>query len=91
MPRSQTTKKSKSAKKSRSTTKPHSAHLTKLVAKDANFKTLVAKYGMPRGPKDCTELNPNDICMVTDCVDGKRIVMRCDGNGACTRYSEEPC
>lgn len=67
------------------------SHLTRLAAADPKFKTLVAKYGRPRGPKDCTELNPGDVCMVTDCVDGKRIVMRCDGTGGCTSYSEEAC
>lgn len=67
------------------------SHLTRLAAADPKFKTLIAKYGMPRGPKDCTELNPGDVCMVTDCVDGKRIVMRCDGTGGCTSYSEEAC
>ena len=73
----------------RSTTK--TAHLTKLAKADPKFKALVNKYGTPRGPKDCTELNPGDVCMVTDCVDGKRIVMRCDGSGGCTNYSEESC
>jgi hypothetical protein len=68
------------------------AHVTKLAKTDPKFKKLVTKYGMPQaGPKDCTELNENDVCMMTACNNGKRIVMRCDGSGGCTRYSEEPC
>jgi hypothetical protein len=68
-----------------------SSHVTRLIKSDAKFKALIKQYGMPRAAKDCTELNKGDICMVTDCVDGKRIVMRCDGSGGCTDYSEEPC
>jgi hypothetical protein len=70
---------------------PHSRHLNELVKKDPKFKALVAKHGMPRGPKDCTEMNPGDICMVSNCVDGKRIEMRCDGSGGCTDYKVVPC
>ncbi len=81
--------------RTRVTKRSHSAtrraNLTKLAKADRKFKALVSTYGVPRSPRDCTELSPGDICMVTDCVNGKRIVMRCDGSGGCTKYSEEPC
>jgi len=76
--------------RSRSSSGSHSHHLKALVKKDPEFKALVAKHGMPRGPKDCTEMNPGDVCMVSNCVDGKRIEMRCKG-GACTDYKVVPC
>lgn len=69
----------------------HAHHLKKLAEADPHFKALVGKFGMPRATKDCSEMNPGDPCMVTDCVDGKRIVMKCDGSGGCTRYSVEEC
>jgi hypothetical protein len=68
------------------------AHLEMLLKSDLKFKQLVEKYGMPKaGPKSCTELEPGDVCMETDCVDGKKLVMTCDGSGGCTRYSEVSC
>jgi hypothetical protein len=69
----------------------HVTHVNRLIKSDTKFKALVKQYGKPRATKDCTELSKGDICMVTDCVDGKRIVMRCDGSGGCTDYSEESC
>jgi hypothetical protein len=68
------------------------AHLMKLTKSDPKFKKLVAKYGMPQtGPKSCTELNEGDVCMETECVNGKKIVMKCDASGGCTQYSEVAC
>jgi hypothetical protein len=69
------------------------SHVTKLLQNDAKFKTLAAKYGRPRvrGPKNALGSNPGDICMMTECYKGKRIVMRRDNSGNCTRYSEEAC
>jgi hypothetical protein len=62
-----------------------------LIENDAQFRSLVAKFGVPKKVADCTELNENDICMQTECYQGQRIVMRCNGAGACDRYSEEAC
>jgi hypothetical protein len=70
----------------------HHAHLMALTKTDTKFKSLVAKYGMPQpGPKSCTELNEGDICMETKCFNGKKIIMKCDGSGGCTQYSEVAC
>jgi hypothetical protein len=69
------------------------SHVTKLLQSDPEFKTLVAKYGRPRvrGRTSSLGFNPGDICMMTQCYQGKRIVMRRDNAGNCTRYSEEAC
>ena len=68
------------------------AHLETLLKTDLKFKALVDKYGLPQaGPKSCTELNEGDVCMETLCRNGMKLVMRCDGSGGCTNYSEEPC
>jgi hypothetical protein len=62
-----------------------------LVESDSEFRSLVATYGVPKKIKDCTELNEDDICMQTECYQGFRIVMKCNGNGACVKYSREEC
>jgi hypothetical protein len=62
-----------------------------LIENDAQFRSLVATFGVPQKVADCTELNENDICMQTECSQGFRIVMRCNGNGACDRYAQEAC
>lgn len=67
------------------------ADVTRLIKTDSKFKALTKKYGLPRAPKDCTELNKGDVCMVTDCVDGKRMVIKCNGSGGCDDYHEEDC
>ena len=67
-------------------------NIRELLETDREFKALVDKYGTPESVgKDCTELKPGEICMQTDCVDHKRIVMRCDGSGGCTVYALEDC
>lgn len=69
------------------------SHVTKLLQEDSKFKSLVTKYGRPRvrGSKSVLGNNPGDICMMTECYKGKRIVMRRDKSGGCTIYSEEDC
>jgi hypothetical protein len=69
------------------------SHVTKLLQSDRKFKSLVTKYGRPRvrGPKNIRGIKAGDICMMTECYRGKKIVMRRDRNGNCTEYSEEPC
>ena len=62
-----------------------------LIENDAEFRDLVATFGTPQKIKDCTELNEDDICMETKCYQGYRIVMKCNGNGGCVRYSREKC
>jgi hypothetical protein len=73
--------------------------ITKLIETDAKFRALVKKYGRPRvrgskkapASKNVFAKGGNDICMMTNCYRGKRIVMRRDASGGCTRYSEEDC
>jgi hypothetical protein len=67
------------------------AFLTNLSKSDAKFKKLVGQYGLPEPVSGASGKNPGDICMETDCVDGKKIVMRRDKSGDCTEYSEEDC
>lgn len=62
-----------------------------LVETNSAFRALVATYGVPHKVADCTELNEDDICMQTECYQGYRIVMRCNGSGGCVRYSREAC
>jgi len=61
------------------------------MARDEKFKALVEKYGEPKaGPKTCDQLNEGDICMETDCYQGKKLVMKCKGR-ECVDYSEVNC
>jgi hypothetical protein len=62
-----------------------------LLLQNPEFKALVDKHGKPKpGPKTCDQLNDGDICMETDCNNGKKIVMKCRGN-ECVDYSEVDC
>lgn len=69
-----------------------SAQMQELIGADPNFRSLVSIYGQPAVTGgDCSTKKPGDICMESDCVDGKKIVMRCDESGDCTVYEEVPC
>jgi hypothetical protein len=87
----------KAARKTARSTPAHVTHINALAAANPAFKALVAKYGVPKPMAGSTALKPvvtesaNAICMETDCVDGKKIVMRRNSAGDCTEFSEVPC
>lgn len=63
-----------------------------LIRVDPDFARLVQIYGRPTRIKDCTiDGNPGDICMVGNCVNGKRLVLKCDDTFGCTIREEIPC
>jgi hypothetical protein len=68
------------------------AQMQQKIAADSTFKSLVDTYGQPKtSGGDCTTKQAGDICMESDCVNGKKIVMKCDGSGGCTDYEEVDC
>jgi hypothetical protein len=64
-----------------------------MIATDRAFAALVQVHGVPVAVVDCTAAssNPGDICMEGNCVNGKKLVMRCDQNNGCTVYDTVPC
>ena len=89
-------KKTPSKKAAAGRAKPaHVRHIEGLAKADPKLKRLVAKYGVPKpiakAAFAAAAVRPGDICMETDCVDGKKIVMRRDNSGNCTEYSEVDC
>jgi hypothetical protein len=64
-----------------------------LIANDARFADLVQVHGRPIAVVDCTApvSKEGDICMEGNCVNGQKLVMRCDANNACTVYETVPC
>ena len=63
-----------------------------LIASDGTFANLVQVHGTPVAVKDCTvDGQPGDICMEGNCVNGKKLVMRCDNSNGCTVYDTVPC
>jgi len=85
----------KSGRKTARRTPAHVKHINALAKADPAFKRLIAKYGMPKPTVMQAHVaslaNAGEICMETDCVDGKKIVMRRGATGDCTEFSEVPC
>lgn len=69
------------------------AELDALINSNMKFKRLVAIYGKPKPVGSCgdPDANPGDICMESNCVNGKKLVMRCDKTNGCTVHAEIPC
>ncbi len=76
-------------------TAAHVKHINALAKANPAFKRLIAKYGAPKPTIKRAHIasvaSAGEICMETDCVDGKKIVMRRDAAGDCTEFSEVPC
>jgi hypothetical protein len=52
----------------------------------------IARYGAQVvNPTDCSFKQPGDLCATYPCVNGKQLVVYCDGANGCTRYYECPC
>jgi len=56
----------------------------------------IAKYGKPKAVPgvDCADSAknpPGTICSTTDCVQGARLIQRCDQTKGCTEYEVIPC
>ena len=85
----------KAGRKTAHRTATHVKHINALAKADPAFKRLIAKYGVPkptvRQAHVASVASAGAICMETDCVDGKKIVMRRDAAGDCTEFSEVPC
>ena len=85
----------KAARKPVRATPAHVKHVNALAKANPAFARLVAKYGMPKPTVKQAHIasaaSADEICMETDCVDGKKIVMRRNAAGDCTKFSEESC
>jgi hypothetical protein len=68
------------------------AQMNAKIRNDLIFGTLVEALGRPVAVKDCTkDGQPGDICMEGNCVNGKKLVMKCDESNGCTVYTVERC
>lgn len=69
------------------------AQIDILINTNPHFRTLVATYGRPKEVGNCGDpaSNPGDICMESDCVSGKKLIMRCNNSNGCTEHDEIPC
>lgn len=54
----------------------------------ADRNIFMERLGVDR-PRVCEV--EGEICMTGNCVNGKQIIMFCNGSGACTRYTEVDC
>jgi hypothetical protein len=62
------------------------------IANDPTFATLVHALGLPVAIVDCAAGGrPGEICMESNCVNGKKLVMRCDQGHGCTVYEVVRC
>jgi hypothetical protein len=68
------------------------AQMQAKIESDNTFRGLVETYGHPAATGgDCSTKHAGDICMESDCVNGKKIVMKCNSSGGCTEYAVVPC
>jgi hypothetical protein len=66
--------------------------LQNMAANDQRFADLVNVHGLPVAVVDCANGGqPGAICMQGNCVNGQRLVMRCDAANGCTIYEQVPC
>lgn len=66
--------------------------LQNMVASDQKFADLVDLHGLPVEVADCANGGaPGSVCMQGNCVNGQRLVMRCDAANGCTVYDLVPC
>jgi hypothetical protein len=62
------------------------------IANDATFAVLCHALGIPAAIKNCAAGGqPGDMCMESNCVNGKKLVMRCDQSNGCTVYEVVRC
>lgn len=66
--------------------------LRSMLKKDLVFASLVDLHGEPVATVDCREGgHENEICMEGNCVNGKKLVMRCNKSNGCDRWDVVPC
>lgn len=62
------------------------------IANDPTFAVLVHALGIPAAIVDCTAGgHQGEICMESNCVNGKKLVMKCDQSNGCTDYEVVRC
>jgi|SRR5215469_2473072 len=62
------------------------------IANDPTFAVLVHALGIPVAIVDCTTGgHQGEICMESNCVNGKKLVMKCDQSNGCTDYEVVRC
>jgi hypothetical protein len=85
----------KAGRKTARRTAAHVKHINALAKANPAFKRLVAKYGMPKPTVRQAHVafvaRAGEICLETDCVDGKKFVVRRDAAGDCSDFSEVSC
>jgi hypothetical protein len=68
------------------------AQIGAMIATDSAFANLVAVHGTPTALADCTAGgHAGEVCMEGNCVNGQKLVMKCDHGNGCTSYATVPC
>jgi hypothetical protein len=55
------------------------------------LRAVRAKHGRALISRDCSTLKPGEICKEYKCVDGYRLVFRCNKTGGCTEAEYVKC